>query len=61
MRLNLKKLSAIRDQEEYIMEVRKYIEEIDVIIQRDNQYAAAGGEAGGMLKVYEKKWSNDLA
>jgi monovalent cation:H+ antiporter-2, CPA2 family len=43
--LNLKKLSAIRDKEEYIMEIRKNIEEIEVMIQRDTQYSitVAGG------------------
>jgi len=37
--LNLKKLSAIRDREEYITEVKKYIEELESIMQGDNQYA----------------------
>ena len=32
---NLKKLAAIRNREEYIMEARKYIEEIEMIIQAD--------------------------
>jgi len=37
--LNLKKLAAIRDREEYITEVKKYIEELEIIMQGDNQYA----------------------
>jgi monovalent cation:H+ antiporter-2, CPA2 family len=32
---NLKKLSSIRDQEEYITESKKYIEEIEVVLQAD--------------------------
>ena len=32
---NLKKLSAIRDEEEYILESKKYIEELELIIQTD--------------------------
>jgi len=37
--LNLKKLAAIRDREEYITEVKKYIEELESIMQGDNQYS----------------------
>jgi len=37
--LNLKKLAAIRDREEYITEVKKYIEELESIMQGDTQYA----------------------
>ncbi len=36
---NLKKLAAIRNEEEYITEARKYIEEIELIIQADMQGA----------------------
>ncbi len=32
---NLKKLSSIRDPEEYLSEVKKYIEEIEVVLQTD--------------------------
>jgi len=32
---NLKKLSAIRDPDEYLSEVKKYIEEIEVVLQTD--------------------------
>jgi glutathione-regulated potassium-efflux system protein KefB len=34
---NLKKLAAIRNPDEYVVEVRKYIEEIELIIQSDRQ------------------------
>ena len=37
--LNLKKLASIRDREEYITEVKKYIEELEIIMQGDNQYS----------------------
>jgi hypothetical protein len=36
--ITLKKLSAIRDEEEYITEVRKFIEELELTMQSDNQY-----------------------
>lgn len=38
--LNLKQLSSIRDREEYITEVKKYIEELEVVMQRDSQYGS---------------------
>jgi monovalent cation:H+ antiporter-2, CPA2 family len=34
---NLKKLASIRNQEEYISTSRKYIEELELIIQTDSQ------------------------
>ncbi|MEI6948906.1 monovalent cation:proton antiporter-2 (CPA2) family protein [Paraflavisolibacter sp. H34] len=34
---SLKKLAAIRNQDEYILEARKYIEEIELIIQSDRE------------------------
>lgn len=34
---NLKRLAAIRNEEEYITESRKYIEEIELIVQADSQ------------------------
>jgi len=34
----LKKLSAIRDQEVYINEIRKSTEELELIMQSDNQF-----------------------
>ena len=34
----MKKLSAIRDQEVYINEIRKSTEELELIIQSDNQF-----------------------
>lgn len=34
---NLKKLAAIRNEEEYITEAKKYIEEIELIVQADSQ------------------------
>ena len=36
--LTLKKLSAIHDPDEYISEIRKYIEESELTLQRDNQF-----------------------
>ncbi|HYH16920.1 MAG TPA: NAD-binding protein, partial [Flavisolibacter sp.] len=36
----LKKLASIRNQEEYILEAKKYIEELELIIQSDNQYTS---------------------
>ncbi len=39
---NLKKLAAIRNQEEYISEARKFIEEIELIIQTDRQDYVSG-------------------
>lgn len=39
---NLKKLAAIRNEEEYISEARKYIEEIEMIIQGDSQGFTTG-------------------
>ena len=39
---NLKKLAAIRNPEEYISEARKFIEEIELIIQTDRQDFASG-------------------
>ena len=36
--MTLKKLSAIHDPDEYISEVRKYIEESELMLQRDNQF-----------------------
>ena len=33
--INLKKLASIRNEEEYITTVRKYIEEIELIVQAD--------------------------
>jgi Kef-type K+ transport system membrane component KefB/voltage-gated potassium channel Kch len=39
---NLKKLAAIRNEEEYISEARKFIEEIELIIQADRQDLASG-------------------
>lgn len=44
--LNLKKLSSIRDEEEYISEAKKYIEEIEVMLQQDSQGFLLGGDAG---------------
>jgi monovalent cation:H+ antiporter-2, CPA2 family len=44
--VTLKKLSAIQDQEEYISEVRKYIEESELTLQRDNQYSITGAGEG---------------
>lgn len=44
---NLKKLAAIRNQEDYINEARKYIEEIELIIQADTQGAYAFERDGG--------------
>jgi CPA2 family monovalent cation:H+ antiporter-2 len=35
---NLKRLSAIRNPDEYVVEARKYMEEIEVTIQSDRQY-----------------------
>ena len=37
MKKNLKKLASIRNEEEYISTTRKYIEEIELIIQTDSQ------------------------
>jgi monovalent cation:H+ antiporter-2, CPA2 family len=42
---NLKKLAAIRNEEEYISEARKFIEEIELVIQADKQDFAAGPDA----------------
>ena len=42
MKKNLKKLAAIRNPEEYISEARKFIEEIELIIQTDRQDFASG-------------------
>ena len=42
---NLKKLAAIRNEEEYISEARKFIEEIELIIQTDRQDFGAGPDA----------------
>ncbi len=44
--MTLKKLSAIRDQEEYISEVRKFIEESELTLQSDNQYNVTGPGEG---------------
>jgi CPA2 family monovalent cation:H+ antiporter-2 len=44
--ITLKKLSAIQDQEEYISEVRKFIEESELTMQRDNQYNITGTGGG---------------
>jgi monovalent cation:proton antiporter-2 (CPA2) family protein len=44
--ITLKKLAAIRNQEEYITEAKKYIEEIELIIQSDNQDPNLEREAG---------------
>jgi monovalent cation:proton antiporter-2 (CPA2) family protein len=35
---NLKRLSAIRNPEEYVVEARKYMEEVEAVIQSDRQY-----------------------
>lgn len=43
---NLKKLSAIRDADEYLAEARKYIEEIELIIQSDNVDPILSQDAG---------------
>jgi monovalent cation:proton antiporter-2 (CPA2) family protein len=43
---NLKKLAAIRNQEEYIVEARNYIEEIELIIQADRQDPSLEQDAG---------------
>lgn len=43
---NMKKLASIRNESEYIVEARKYIEELELIIQSDNQYRSADTEAG---------------
>lgn len=40
--INLKKLAAIRNREEYISESKKFIEEIELIIQADRQDFASG-------------------
>lgn len=42
----LKKLSAIRDQEVYINEIRKMTEELDLLIQSDNQFTVQSEFAG---------------
>jgi monovalent cation:H+ antiporter-2, CPA2 family len=42
---NLKKLSAVRDQEEHIVEAKKYIEELELIIQQDT-VGTVTGDAG---------------
>ncbi len=39
---NLKKLAAIRNEEEYISESRKFIEEIELVIQADRQDFGSG-------------------
>ncbi len=39
---NLKKLAAIRNREEYISEAKKFIEEIELIIQADRKDFASG-------------------
>ena len=41
---NMKYLSAIRNQEEYVVEARKYIEEIEETIQSDRQNLFFGGD-----------------
>ena len=41
---NLKKLAAIRNPEEYISEARKYIEEIELIVQGDSQGFSTGDD-----------------
>ncbi len=43
---NLKKLSSIRDEDEYIIESRKYIEELELIIQSDSVVMGAPKDAG---------------
>jgi len=43
--MTLKKLSAIRDPDEYISEIKKYIEESELTLQRDNQFNIT--ESGG--------------
>lgn len=44
--LTLKKLAAIRNEEEYIIEARKFIEEIELIIQSDKQDPTLEQDAG---------------
>ena len=44
--MTLKKLSAIRDPDEYISEIRKYIEESELTLQRDNQFNITGPGGG---------------
>jgi monovalent cation:proton antiporter-2 (CPA2) family protein len=44
--MTLKKLSSIRDEEEYITEVRKFIEELELTMQSDNQYNITGPGGG---------------
>lgn len=42
----LKQLAAIRNEEEYIIEAKKYIEELELIIQTDIQQPMPDGDAG---------------
>jgi Trk K+ transport system NAD-binding subunit len=42
----LKQLAAIRNREEYIIEARKFIEELELIIQSDNQKPAIDRDTG---------------
>jgi monovalent cation:H+ antiporter-2, CPA2 family len=44
--MTLKKLSAIRDPDEYISEVRKFIEESELTLQSDNQFNITGPGGG---------------
>ena len=53
--MNLKKLSAIRDEEEYISEVKKYIEELELVIRADNQYSVIDFE--GWLHSFRREIS----
>ncbi|MEP7108013.1 MAG: monovalent cation:proton antiporter-2 (CPA2) family protein [Ferruginibacter sp.] len=52
--LNMKKLSSIREEEQYINTARQLIEELEDIIKADNQNIHFGGDAGwdeeGLIK-----------
>jgi voltage-gated potassium channel Kch len=44
--INLKKLAAIRNPDEYIVESRKFIEELELIIQSDKQNTSLDEDSG---------------
>jgi monovalent cation:proton antiporter-2 (CPA2) family protein len=59
---NLKKLAAIRNPDEYVVEARKYIDEIEQAIQSDTQNSSIGKNAGWDAKSLreEAKSTNNL-
>ncbi len=56
---NMKYLSSIRNQEEYVIEARKYIEEIEETMQSDRQNLFGGDTSWDPETIREEARANN--